>query len=1162
MGCRPMHLTMTMTLSLILIAWLGISIGLPAASAQSPPTRDTAAERPSRGTVRTRIQDIEARESLEEPLKKRLLEIYRQAQAHLEAAERHAASALSYKKAVQSAPSEIEKLHRALEQEEGTAASPATDTPLAEIERRLLMARAELAGLQSVRGELEAETQESQGRTSEEIQDEIAAAKEDLASLEKDFQARPGPQESPLVNEARRMALQAHQQARSSEIHTLEQELLSHDIRIELLRARRDQVTEQVARVQTEVHQFEQLIASRRRIEAEQAQIAAEQAQLEAAGKHPAIRELAEQNAKFSRELASIVTDLSTAAAERERTSKQLDQLEQDFQSVKQKLDIAGLSQALGQVLREQRRKLPELRWYREDTQERQEIIGVVGLAQLRIDERRRSLRVLKRALDRLMREGNTGGLPLEEQKTIRADLRGLVKDQRELLGRLADTYTDYLRALGDLDVLQKQLLNQEQHYALFLDERLAWIPSARPVGLATLRDLALATGWMLSPLSWAKSSETLIAPALQTPFWVAFAVFLFGALFLIRRRALLTLGTIAEQVSRPYSDRFILTVQALGLTLLVAAPWPLLLYFLGWNLEGMAAGSEFTRALGTAFQRLAVSLFLFHTFYLLCRPKGIAELHLGWQEQPLRLFRRHLPWLMLIVLPAVFVTSMAGWEAEETYRDSLGRIAFIISLFAFAVFLQRLLRPEGGALEAHLKEQPHGWLARLRVLWYPMAIGLPLVLVGLAAAGYYYTALQLESQLVATVWLIAGAVIAHDLAIRWLTVENRKHALIKAQEQRTAARAAEVAKAGAVATGEGVPEQLDIPEIDIPTINRQTRHLLRTLIVLSVIVGLWLIWAEVLPALRILDRITVWQYALVTDGQERLEPITLADLALAVVLAIIAGVAVRNVPGVLEVALLRRLSIEPGSRYAITQIARYVIAIVGVIVVFNTIGGQWSQVQWLVAALSVGLGFGLQEIFGNFVSGLILLFERPVRMGDLVTVKDITGTVTRIRIRATTITDADKRELIVPNKTLITGEVINWTLSDTTTRVVIPVSIAYRADLALAHQVISDAVRAHPLIMPDPDPAVVIVGFAEGAINIEVRVFVKELAQRALVDHELRLAIHDKLRANHIETPLPERTVNVRSFVPIQGYGSEKPQEAQRAGSGVNPVDRQQEDP
>ncbi|MGH8509612.1 MAG: hypothetical protein ACREVH_12980, partial [Gammaproteobacteria bacterium] len=344
---------MSITLRLILIAWLGIGIGLPAAFAQSSPTQATAADRPTRGAVRSRIQDIEAREGLEEPLKKQLLEIYRQALAQLEAAERYAASTLAYKKAVQSAPSEIEKLHRALEQSEEVGTAPAKNLSLSEIERRLLIARAELAGLQSVRGELETEIQESQARTSEEIQDEITSAKEDLASFEKDFQARARPQEPSLVIEARRIALQAHQQARSSEIHKLEQELLSHDIRIELLRARRDQVTEQVARAQAEVRQFEQLIASRRQTEAEQAQIAAERAQQEAAGKHPAIREPAKQNAKFSRELASIVKDLSTTTAERERTSKQLDQLEQDFQSVKQKLDIAGLSQALGQVLRE-----------------------------------------------------------------------------------------------------------------------------------------------------------------------------------------------------------------------------------------------------------------------------------------------------------------------------------------------------------------------------------------------------------------------------------------------------------------------------------------------------------------------------------------------------------------------------------------------------------------------------------------------------------------------------------------------------------------------------------------------------------------------------------------------------------------------------------------
>ena len=105
--------------------------------------------------------------------------------------------------------------------------------------------------------------------------------------------------------------------------------------------------------------------------------------------------------------------------------------------------------------------------------------------------------------------------------------------------------------------------------------------------------------------------------------------------------------------------------------------------------------------------------------------------------------------------------------------------------------------------------------------------------------------------------------------------------------------------------------------------------------------------------------------------------------------------------------------------------------------IVVSMLGVSWSKVQWLVAAMTVGLGFGLQEIFANFISGLIILFERPIRVGDVVTLGGVTGTVARIRIRATTIVDGDRKELIVPNKEFITGKLVNWTLSDQTLRVV-----------------------------------------------------------------------------------------------------------------------------
>ena len=143
--------------------------------------------------------------------------------------------------------------------------------------------------------------------------------------------------------------------------------------------------------------------------------------------------------------------------------------------------------------------------------------------------------------------------------------------------------------------------------------------------------------------------------------------------------------------------------------------------------------------------------------------------------------------------------------------------------------------------------------------------------------------------------------------------------------------------------------------------------------------------------------------------------PITLANLGLAGLVALVTIVAGKNIPGLLEVAVLQRLPIDAGGdAFAVTAITRYVITVAGVCIAFAEIGVGWSKVQWLVAAMTVGLGFGLQEIFANLVSGLMLLFERPIRIGDTVTVADINGTVTRIRTRATTIVGWDRKELII----------------------------------------------------------------------------------------------------------------------------------------------------
>lgn len=141
-----------------------------------------------------------------------------------------------------------------------------------------------------------------------------------------------------------------------------------------------------------------------------------------------------------------------------------------------------------------------------------------------------------------------------------------------------------------------------------------------------------------------------------------------------------------------------------------------------------------------------------------------------------------------------------------------------------------------------------------------------------------------------------------------------------------------------------------------------------------------------------------------------------------------------------------------------------------------------------------MGLGFGLQEIFANFVSELVILFERPVRVGDTVTVGNLYGTVSRIRIRATTITDWDNKEVIIPNKTFITETVTNWTLTDSITRLIVRVSAAQDADTQLAEQWIAEAIQAEPTALANPAPSVFIVGFDDGLIVFEAQVFFNDL--------------------------------------------------------------------
>jgi potassium-dependent mechanosensitive channel len=372
---------------------------------------------------------------------------------------------------------------------------------------------------------------------------------------------------------------------------------------------------------------------------------------------------------------------------------------------------------------------------------------------------------------------------------------------------------------------------------------------------------------------------------------------------------------------------------------------------------------------------------------------------------------------------------------------------------------------------------------------------------------------------LLLSILLIEMLLVTLALVRRWLVIAARRIAIERVQRRR----------ALALQQGDISPEResftLEPEKPDLEAIGEQSRRLINFLLILSGAVGLWFIWIDVLPALNFLHRFPIWP-----NTEDTGTSITFGHLIGFSVTVFVTVLATRNIPGLLEITVLSHLPVDAANRYASIAICRYLIAITGLIVAFNSIGISWESYQWLVAAGTVGLGFGLQEIFANFVSGLIVLFEQPIRVGDVVTIGDITGVVSKIRMRATTVTNWDRKEYIVPNKEFITGRLLNWTLSNSVNRVVVTVGVAYGTDPDQARQILLEIARKHPYVLSDPAPSVTFEEFGDSTLNITLRCFLPDLENRLATLHDLNTAAQRELNAVGIQFAFPTRELYVRS--------------------------------
>ncbi|RFA26359.1 hypothetical protein CAI21_16840 [Alkalilimnicola ehrlichii] len=1089
---------------------------------------------PSQGSIRERIKALEENESLEESARNRLLSIYRSIDERLATAEAHRANSNRYRQAIESAPAQTqrlqERLKQAREQQRNADELIQENESQRDLKQQFNRQRAEHSALQNRQRNLEDQLRAQQSRPLA-AREELAAAKLRHEEIELQLEAaRTDTNSNERLQEARLILLKAQEYELSAHIDMLEQELISHEARVALIGAQRDLVAFQVQQHADALRQLQELANLQTRAEAAQAAESAARAKREAWGAHSVLMDVAQLNANLSEQLSDLVARIERSSTEQDRISTQLEHITKGYRSTKQQLDIAGLNDTLGAALRRERRALPDVNQHHQMARQHQQTMTDARLAQFQLEQRQRELEAAPRQIQRIMDERVDPDLPAAERAQIEHELNRLLQDRDSLMSELTRNYTRYIEMLTELHRNHEQLVSQTERYATLLDESLFWIASSNPVGFAWLQDLALSAAWLLDSGQWRNTLNAAQKTLGERPVVAALGLLLFILLLRVRRDIRRRLEIIARRVGKPHSDRFALTLNVVLVTPLLALPWPLVIYLAGWLLGQAPDTPPFAGAVGHALQATTIVAFVVDLFRQLCRPNGLAQAHFHWTEQSRQVLRHNLSWLLAASLPITFIITLTEWQPDEQHRDALGRLAFMFGSIAISLFAARILHPERGALALLRKEaQLQGGWWWLRFIGYPVIIALPLVLGAMALYGYYYTALQLLSRLFTTAWLLIGVGIIFNLVVRWLKLMEKRLSLARAKTRREAALAErEAAKDSDQLPGE-VWQEPEEPELDLETIDEQNRGLLNLAVGIAIVSGLWLIWTDLLPALNIFQEVVLWEQS-TADGEGKL-PLTLVDVILALTVGAFTLMAARNIPGILEISILPRLSIDAGTRYAITAIARYIIVTAGLIAVVNMLGISWSKAQWLVAALGLGLGFGLQEIFANFVSGLIILFERPVRVGDTVTVGELSGTVTRIRIRATTITDWDRREIIIPNKTFITERLVNWTLSDPITRVLIPISVSYDTDPEHARELILQVARDNPRVLEDPEPSVYLTGLGDNALSFELRAFVQEMADRLPLAHELHLGVVRTLREHGIEIPYPQRDLHIRTI-------------------------------
>ncbi|MDR0218837.1 MAG: mechanosensitive channel MscK [Enterobacteriaceae bacterium] len=797
-------------------------------------------------------------------------------------------------------------------------------------------------------------------------------------------------------------------------------------------------------------------------------------------------------NRELSKRLITATKDKNQLEQKKIQVKNFLDRAIQSERDLKEQVKVLRGSLLLSRILFQEQLKVPQNVLVKDLPTK----IADLRMEQFEIAQKHDRLYLVDDYINQLL---------VQHQKEIKGESQESMDEIRQTIGQLVDIRRDLLNQLNDLlgqqitnainlQMNQQELLDVTSSLEQTLIQQIFWVNSNKPMNWLWVKSLPASIHEELLHINIHVTFRGFIS-GLRNSIHFVFPLLLVGLFLRWQMKSInVQLKKISAEVGQLRRDSQLHTPLALILTLIKTLPLTFIILALGYWYS--KSDDELGELIWGVSTQLALFWIVYGCCYQIMGRGGIGEQHFSLKPKDCLLFRKNLMKLSVSLLPLLFWTTLGVRHPLRLSNDVIGQCTILICLLFIFIFIFPFCRQVWREKSVHM----------VRTIVVTMLTFAPLVWIVLMVSGYFYTTLRLSEHWLYSIYLLLLWHVCYQSCLRGLSLAARRIAY-----RRAIARRQNQVKEGV--EGEVVEE----PPMALYLINQQSLRLTKMVLFLIFFMAFYWIWSDLVTVFSYLDGINLWQYSTTTEMGNILQHVTLKDFTLSIVVLVISWVMMRNLPGLLEVLVLSRLQLQQGSSYAIKTILTYLIIGIGGISALAILGVSWNKLQWLAAALSVGLGFGLQEIFANFVSGLIILFERPVRIGDTITIGTYSGSVSKIRIRATTITDFDRKEVIIPNRAFVTERLINWSLSDTITRIIIKVGVAYGSDLDKVKDVMLQAAKSNSRVMSEPEPQVYFMSFGASTLDHELRLYVRELGDRSRTVDEVNRSIDKLCRENGI---------------------------------------------